>query len=83
MLKNKEMQEVLLKLFSFCFENGIDPDISSKASIKPIPKNSNKDLYVPLHCGGTSLLFCVGKLFTSLLSHRINQLIFALVVHFC
>ena len=72
-LKHKEIHEALLKLFSFCFENGTVPDIWSKAIIKPIPKNSNKDLYVPLHYRGISLLSCVGKLYTSLLNHRINQ----------
>ena len=70
---HKEIHETLLKLFSFCFKNGIVPDIWSKAIIKPIPKNSNKDLYVPLHYRGISLLSCVGKLYTSLLSHHINQ----------
>ena len=72
-LKHKEIHEALWKLFSFCFESGIDPDIWSKVIIKPIPKNSNKDPYVPLHYRRISLLSCVGKLYTSLLSHCINQ----------
>ena len=36
----------------------------------------NKDLYVPLHYRGTTLLSVVGKLYTSLLSHRLNLFIF-------
>ena len=45
----------------------------SKAIIKPITKNSNKDPYVPLHYRGISLLSCVGKLCTSLLRNHINR----------
>ena len=41
--------------------------------INPIPKGSDKDPYVPLNYRGISLLCTMGKVFTAILNHRINN----------
>ena len=71
-LKSDKLNIALQKLFAFCFENGMVPDTWCKAIIKPIPKGGDKDPYIPLHYRGISLLSCVGKLYSSILSDRIN-----------
>ena len=42
-----------------------------KSIIKPIPKGSGKDPYVPLNYRGISLISCVSKVYSSLLNKRI------------
>ena len=51
----------------------IIPTIWKNAIIVPIPKSVSKDPYVPLNYKGISLLYCVYKLFTSLLNLRISD----------
>ena len=51
------------------------PSCWKKAIIKPIPKGSNKDPYVPLNYRGISLISGVAKTYSSLLNNRI--------VHYC
>ena len=60
-LKCKEIHDFLFNLFQCCFENGMVPSMWRKALIKPIPKGSAKDPYVPLNYRGISLLSCVSK----------------------
>ena len=61
----------LYKLFSVIFETGLMPTTWLRAIISPIPKGSAKDPYTPMNYRGISLLWCVGKTYTSLLNERI------------
>ena len=49
------------------------PSIWQKSIIKPIPKSSDKDPYLPLSYRGISLISCVSKAYSSLLNDRIVQ----------
>ncbi len=42
-----------------------------KSVINPIPKGSNKDLFVQLNYRGIRLLSCVGKVFSGIINKRI------------
>ena len=70
-LKNKDVIEVLHKLFQYIFESGCIPSIWKRAIISPIPKSSLKDPHVQLNYRGINLLFVIGKTFTALLNKRI------------
>jgi uncharacterized OsmC-like protein len=72
-LKNNDIIHILLKLFQYCFENAMLPYIWTKSIIKPIPRGSQSDPYVPMHYRGISLLSCVSKLYTSILNKRIKD----------
>jgi len=45
--KNDVSIDLLFKLFSACFENGIQPKIFGKGTINPIPKSGNNDRRIP------------------------------------
>jgi exonuclease III len=53
-LKSTSVSLLLYNLFTACFKTGIIPSVWSKALIKPIPKCSSKDPYVPLNYRGIS-----------------------------
>ena len=72
-IKNEKLIRVLHKLFNCCFSNNAVPNLWQKAIINPIPKGSDKDPYVPLNYRGISLLSCIGKIYTSILNHRLND----------
>ena len=62
---------VLYKLFSRIFESGKIPSLWKRCNITPVPKSAMKDTHVPINYRGISLLSCVGKMYSSLLSNRI------------
>ena len=72
-LKYEKVHKILQTIFNYYFDKGTLPDIWCKAIIKPIPKGSDKDPYIPQNYRGISLLSCVGKLYTSVLCNRINK----------
>ena len=74
-IKCKAFTRVLYLLIKKCFHTSMVPSCWKKAIIKPIPKGSNKDPYVPLNYRGISLISCVAKTYSSLLNNRI--------VHYC
>ena len=61
-LSYDELEKVISKLYQ---QNG------KKCFISPIPKCSKKDPFLPSNYRGISLLSCVGKLYSSILSNRI------------
>ena len=72
-LKCEKVHKILQTIFNYCFDKGTLPDSWCKAIIKPIPKGSGKDPYIPQNYRGISLLSCVGKLYTSIICNRINK----------
>ena len=70
-LCNYDVTITLFRFFSIVFESGIIPAEWKKCFISPIPKCSKKDPFLPLNYRGISLLSCVGKLYSSILSNRI------------
>ena len=62
---------VLYKLFSRIFESGKIPSLWKRCNITPVPKSAMKDPHVPINYRGNSLLSCVGKMYSSLLSNTI------------
>ena len=70
-LKCKSVLHFLHALFKKCFEIGCVPSIWQKSIIKPIPKSSDKDPYLPLSYRGISLISCISKAYSSVLNDRI------------
>ena len=70
-LKCKSVLTFLHALFKKCFEIGCVPSMWQKSIIKPIPKSSDKDPYLPLSYRGISLISCISKAYSSLLNDRI------------
>ena len=70
-LKCKAVHLILYKLFCLCFHTGMIPSVWRNVLIKPIPKGSTKDPYVPLNYRGISLISCVSKLYSSLINNRV------------
>lgn len=70
-IKCTGIQIALHTLFQRCFVLGIVPSIWQKSIIKPIPKGSAKDPYVPLNYRGISLISCISKVYSSVLNKRI------------
>ncbi len=62
-LENPDVLHILHQLFRKLFESCILPSIWLKSVINPIPKDLNKDPYIPLNYRGISLLSYVGKVF--------------------
>ena len=62
---------LVYKLFSVCFDNGLVPTIWLRGIISPIPKGANKDPSVPLNYRGVSLLSCVYKTYSSIMNNRL------------
>ena len=72
-IKNEKLIHVLHKLCNCCFSNNTVPNLWQKTIINPIPKGSDQDPYVPLNYRGISLLSFIGKIYTSILNHRLND----------
>lgn len=70
--KNDIARDLLFKLFSGCFENGIQPNIFGSRTINPIPKSGKNDLRIPLNNRGVMLILCVGKMYSGLLNNRLR-----------
>ena len=71
-IKNHNLAEVLQVFFQTCFDRSIVPTAWRQAIIKPIPKSSEDDNRIPSNYRGISLLSCVSKLFTKILSTRLT-----------
>ncbi len=63
---------ILRSLFDVMFQNRRVPSLWMKAIIKPLPKSSMSDPRLPLQYRGISLLSTVGKLYSSVLNHRLS-----------
>ena len=72
-LKCKSVLTFLHVFFQSCFDSGCVPSIWQKSIIKPIPKSSDKDPYLPLNYRGISLISCVSKAYSALLNDRIVE----------
>ena len=70
-IQHPNMCYLLFKLFSFCFEKHIVPSLWLKSVVRPIPKSSDKNPYVPLNYRGISLISCIGKIYSSILDNRL------------
>ena len=66
-------KNILWKLISVSYKNSIVPSVWKTANIKPIPKGSSKDPYVPGNYRGISLISCVAKCFSSFLNIRLTK----------
>ena len=58
-------------IFSFCFEKHVVPSLCLKSVVRPIPKSSDKNPYVPLNYSGISLISCIGKFYSNILDNRL------------
>jgi len=72
-LKHQGLSEIMLHLFSNCFQQGLVPSTWLKGIIKPVPKGCEKDPLVPLNYRGITLISCVAKIYSSLLNNRLTQ----------
>ena len=70
-IQNPNMCYLLFKLFSFCFEKHVVPSLWLKSLVKPIPKSSDKNPFVPLNYRSISLISCIGKIYSSVLDNRL------------
>ena len=70
-LKCESVLNFLHALFQACFDSGCVPSIWQKSIIRPIPKSSDKDPFVPLNYRGISLISCISKAYSSVLNERI------------
>ena len=73
-LKTGKLNNILLKLFSKCFETGLIPDQWNMSIINPIPK-PGKDCRIPKNTRPISLVSTVYKVFSSVLNNRLKQYI--------
>ena len=55
-------------LFVYCFNNSVEPKMWLRSLIKPIPKNSNKNHFLPQNYRGISLISYIAKIYSSLLN---------------
>ena len=71
-IKHPNVVNLLVKVYQYCFENGIVPKMWLRSLIKPIPKSSEKNPYLPLNYRGISLISCIGKVYSSILNSRLT-----------
>ena len=60
-------------IFETCFNRGVAPNLWVKYSINPIPKDLSKCIFAPLNYREISLLCTISKVYSSILSVRINN----------
>jgi hypothetical protein len=60
------------KLFNLIFQSGVIPDSWLNGNMKPIYKNKGYKTD-PQNCRPITVLSCLGKVFTSILSERLTQ----------
>ena len=72
--KENSSYSLLTVLFNKIYDYNLVPKIWNISIVKPIPKSSLTDPYVPLQYRGISLLSTVYKLFSSLINSRIQNL---------
>ena len=69
MLKLPGILYALTALFNNCFTHSYVPDLWLKSFITPVPKGKDKDPNVNYR--GISLIYCVSKVYSGILSKRI------------
>lgn len=72
-LRNDTCIDILLRIFTYCFINGVTPRDWSAGVIQPIPKSDSKDPTDPLSYRGISLLSIPCKIYTDVLGQRLNK----------
>ena len=72
-LKNKNVIQLLHKLFNNCFSSNMVPGKWLQAIVFPILKNTKSDARIPLNYRGISLLSTISKCYTSLLNFRLQN----------
>ena len=71
-LKNANAKQLLHKFFNLCFSSGLNPTDWDKNDIKPIPKK-DKDPRDPLQNRCITIMSCVAKIYSSILSRRLQS----------
>ena len=71
-LKDLSSKNLLHRLFSICFSSGLNPSEWSLSDIKPIPK-PDKDQRDPLQNRCISIMCCVAKLYSGILTSRLQS----------
>ena len=69
-LKNKPVIDILFRIFSYCFDNGVVPDGWLKGIINPIFKQDN--IYSPLNYRGITIINVICKCYSSIINKRLN-----------
>jgi len=72
-LKNDVSVHLLHKLFNACFKTGFIPDRWRKCLLQPILKSGSDDKRDPKCYRGISLLSCIYKLYSSILTTRLTD----------
>ena len=72
-LKQPPLLHLICMFLKTCFDKGIAPAMWAKSIITPIPKDKSKCIYTPLNYRGISLLCTMSKVYSSILSMRINH----------
>ena len=71
-IKHPNIENLLYRVYCYCFQNGIVPKIWLRSLIKPIPKGADKNPFLPLSYRGISLISCIGKVYSSILNSRLS-----------
>lgn len=72
-LRNDTCVEILLKIFTFCFNKSVIPSAWANGIINPIPKSDTQNLTDPLSYRGISLLSVPSKIYSDILGQRLNS----------
>ena len=72
-IKHPNVTKLLFKLFDYCFKTCLVPKMWLKPIIKPIPKISEKNPFLPLNYRDISLISCISKIYSSILNKRLTQ----------
>ena len=71
-LKNENAKLLLYKFSKLCFNCGLNPTEWDKNDIKPIPKK-DKDQRDPLQNRCITIMCCVAKIYSSILTNRLHK----------
>ena len=71
-MKSQNAIRLLHKLFNLCFSSGLSPTDWDYSHIKPIPKKG-KDFRIPLNSRCITLMSCVAKLYSKILTSRLSK----------
>ena len=72
-IKNPCITKLLHTLYIYCFNNAVVPKMWLRSLIKPIPKNSNTNPFLPQNYRGISLISCIAKIYSSILNSRLTS----------
>ena len=70
---NNPFLEPVCAFLRMCFNRGVSPTLWEKSIINPIPKDISKGTFTPLNDRGISLLCTISKVYSNILSVRINN----------